>query len=152
MENDENITKKGIPVVSKDKNGKIVKEGVISQDLQKKVKKAAPSISAGVILGALAGPFSLPMNLMVGAGLGYLASANSFHEYLFGKKGDSKDRGLAGLIKDKVIDNLDEIFHNWGNALKASTRNLFKSMGNKIKDLLTRKAELNASISIVSPP
>ena len=123
-----------------DKDGKIVKEGVISQDLQKKVKKAAPSISAGVILGALAGPFSLPMNLMVGAGLGYLASANSFHEYLFGKKGDEKDKGLAGLIKDKVIDNLDEIFHNWGNALKASTRNLFKSMGNKIKDLLTRKA------------
>ena len=113
-------------------------EGLISKELQEKVKKAVPNMSAGMILGALAGPFGMIPNLALGAGLGFLSTSEEFHTYMFGDGKD--DKGLAGMLKEKVFDNLDETFHNLNNAIKGIGKNLIKSLNTRIKDFFTKRA------------
>ena len=121
----------------KDKDGSR-KGGLISKTLQEKIKKAVPGISAGMIAGAVVGPFGIVGNLMVGAGLGYLATSNNFHKWMFGENGQG---GFVETFKNKIFDNLDIISRNMWNAFKARTRNLFKSLGEKVQDILTKKAK-----------
>lgn len=115
--------------------------GLISKQLQDKIKKAVPGISAGMIAGAVVGPFGLVGNLMVGAGMGYLATSHNFHKWMFGEDGQG---GFVETFKTKIFDNIDIISRNMWNAFKARSRNLFKSLGEKVKDVLTKKARAAA--------
>ena len=124
----------------KDEKGNITgrkDNGVISQDLQKKIKSAAPKAALGAIIGAAAGPFGLVGNMIFGAGLGYLSDSKSFHEYLFGDGKD--DKGLAGMIKTKIVDQLDELFHNTGIAMNQWLKNTGRTLKNKLFDLVSRR-------------
>lgn len=118
----------------KDEKGNRLNNGLISTELQKKIKGAVPNISAGMLAGALVGPFGIVGNLMVGAGIGYLTTSKEFENYMFGED------GLAHTIKTKIIDQLDEWGHNMTNAMKAFSKNLTTSVAGKIKDLFTKKA------------
>lgn len=115
--------------------------GLVSKQLQDKIKKAVPGISAGMIAGAVVGPFGLVGNLMVGAGMGYLATSHNFHKWMFGEDGQG---GFVETFKTKIFDNIDIISRNMWNAFKARSRNLFKSLGEKVKDVLTKKARAAA--------
>ena len=113
-------------------------EGLISKDLQDKIKKAAPNISAGMLLGITAGPFGIIGNLALGAGLGYLSTSEDFHKFIFGD--GEGDRGLAGTFKEKVIDNLDDIFHNMGNAISGWGKSLIAETKDNLKTFFRRRA------------
>lgn len=121
----------------KDKNNERT-GGVISKKLQDKIKSAVPGISAGMIAGAVVGPFGIVGNLMVGAGIGYLATSHGFHKWMFGEDGQG---GFVETLKTKIFDNLDIISRNMWNGIKARSRNLFKSLGEKAKDFFTKKAK-----------
>lgn len=113
-------------------------EGLISKDLQDKIKGAAPNISAGMILGAMAGPFGIVGNLALGAGLGYLSTSNDFHKFIFGDGED--DKGLAGAFKEKVLDNIDDIFHNMGNAITGWGKSMIAETKDSLKTFFRRRA------------
>ena len=121
-----------------DENGREIERGLISKELQDKIKKAAPNMAVGALAGMAVGPFGLMGNLVLGAGLGYLTTSEKFHDYMFSTDEDNK--GLVHLLKEKVFDNLDEIFHNMGNALSAWGKNLMHSTSERIKDFFTKKA------------
>ena len=124
----------------KDEKGNVIgrkDNGIISQDLQKKIKSSAPKAAIGAIIGAAAGPFGLVGNMIFGAGMGYLSDSKSFHEYLFGDGKDNK--GLAGMIKTKIFDQLDELFHNTGIAMKQWLKNTGRSLKNKLFDFVNRR-------------
>ena len=125
----------------KDKNNERT-GGVISKKLQDKIKSAVPGISAGMIAGAVVGPFGIVGNLMVGAGIGYLATSHGFHKWMFGKDGHG---GFVETLKTKIFDNLDIISRNMWNGIKARSRNLFKSLGEKVKGFFTKKAKAAAN-------
>ena len=124
----------------KDDKGNVIdrkNDGFISKDLQKKIKTVAPKMAIGAIFGAAAGPFGLVGNMIFGAGLGYLSDSKSFHEYLFGDGKD--DKGLAGMIKTKIVDQLDELFHNTGIAMKQWMKNTGRTLKNKLFDMVNRR-------------
>lgn len=125
----------------KDKNNERT-GGVISKKLQDKIKSAVPGISAGMIAGAVVGPFGIVGNLMVGAGVGYLATSHGFHKWMFGEDGQG---GFVETLKTKIFDNLDIISRNMWNGIKARSRNLFKSLGEKVKGFFTKKAKAAAN-------
>lgn len=109
--------------------------------LKDKATEAAPNIGAGMIAGALVGPFGIAGNLLVGAGMGYLSSTDKFQKYMFGDPDDPKDKGLAGAIHDKIMNPLDEIIHNMINKINGFGRRMgiritkaITSIGNFIKD------------------
>ena len=116
------------------------KEGIIPKSLQDQIKKSGTKMAAGAILGTAIGPFGIMGNIIVGAGLGYLSETKNFHEYLFGKEGDENDKGLAGIFKDKIFKNLDNIFHNLGNAISGWGKNLIKGTTERLKDFFTKRA------------
>ena len=114
--------------------------GIIPGEFQKKIKKAAPSIAVGVLATVATGPFGLAGNMILGGTLGYLAHVHKFNEYLFGKKDDKNDKGLVGLIKERILDNLENIFANMGNALAGWGKKLIRETGENIKDFFSKKA------------
>lgn len=113
-------------------------EGLISKALQARIKKALPNMSAGMIAGLLVGPFGTITNLIVGASIGYLTTSEKFHEYMFGNGKD--DKGLAGILKEKIFGNLDETFHNLNNAIKGFGKNMISSLSKRIKDFFSKRA------------
>lgn len=122
------------------------KDGVISKELQKKVKDAAPNMAAGALAGLLVGPFGVVGNIMVGAGLGYLSKSEEFGKFLFGD--ENGEGGLAQKIRDNIIGNLNDIFRNMGNRIKGFGKNLgrtiqskIKTFGQSIKEKIERKAK-----------
>jgi cell wall-associated NlpC family hydrolase len=122
------------------------KDGVISKELQKKVKDAAPNMAAGALAGLFIGPFGVVGNLMVGAGIGYLSKSEEFGRFLFGD--ENGKGGLTEKIREKILGNIDGIFRNIGNRIKGFGKNLgrsiksrFKTMGQTIKDRISRKAK-----------
>lgn len=108
------------------------KDGVIPKELQKLIKDKYPNLIAGGILGTLIGPFGLVGNLAVGSALGLASSTEGFHTFLFGDPNDPDNNGLAGKIHDKIINNLDDIFHNMGNAISGGIRRLGKRISRRI--------------------
>lgn len=122
-----------------DENGRELSQGLISRDLQKKVKAAAPNIAAGALAGLFVGPFGILGNLAVGAGLGFLTTSSDFNKWMFGDK-DTGEKGLTEIFKEKIFDNMDEIFHNMGNAITGWGKNLMKGTSDRIKDFFTKRA------------
>lgn len=106
--------------------------GILNKEVQAKIKKAMPNIAAGALAGMIAGPFGLLGNMAVGAGIGYLSTGENFKKYFFGDGKD--DKGLAGIIHDKIVNGLDSLIHDTSNALKGFGRKLFKRITNKIDD------------------
>ena len=100
--------------------------------MQKLIKDKYPNLIAGGILGTLIGPFGLVGNLAVGSALGLASSTEGFHTFLFGDPNDPNNNGLAGKIHDKIINNLDDIFHNMGNAISGGIRRLGKRISRRI--------------------
>ena len=79
-------------------------EGLIKKDLQDKIKKSAPNIGAGMLAGAIAGPFGIVGNLMVGGALGYVSTTDKFQDIVFGKA-DSNGNRTGGIV-DQIKDNI----------------------------------------------
>lgn len=105
--------------------------GLITDELKDKLKKAAPNMAAGALAGLLLGPFGVVGNIMVGSAVGYLSTGEKFREYFFGNGKD--DKGLAGIIHNKIVKGLDDLLHNSSNALKG----WMKKMGAKINNKIT---------------
>ena len=83
--------------------------GVLSNDLRKKLKKAAPRMLIGAAGAALLGPFGILGNAVLGSGLGLLTTTDAFHNAIFGKEGnDGKKHGglvqaiYRGLVKPMI--------------------------------------------------
>ena len=131
-----------------DEDGKEIKEGFIPKSVQDKLKAAAPNMAAGAIAGAAIGPFGMVGNIVLGTAIGYASKSEGFHKFLFGD-GD-KDKGLAGLVKDKIVNNIDDIAHNANNLIEGLmsrvTTKLFdtiKLAGNKLADFLKKQSMKN---------
>ena len=119
--------------------GERSKGGLINKELRDRIKKAAPNIAAGGIAGLLIGPFGIAGNLIVGSAMGYLSTSEKFHNYFFGDGKD--DKGLAGIINDKIIKNLDDLFHNTGNAMKGWLRKTGNNISKKISMAIDKARE-----------
>ena len=131
-------------------NGKTYqKGGVIPKSLQDMVKKNAPNLAAGILTTMLVSPIKSPIaNIILGSAMGYVSTTNEFHEFIFGDGKDNK--GLAGTIHDKIVGNLDDIFHNLGNQFKGvfhkvsdEISRLGKSMSKKVRSIAEEKAQNN---------
>lgn len=126
-----------------DEKGNVIgrKGGLIAKDIQERFKSAGVPMALGAITGLIAGPFSVPVNMILGSAVGYVATSENFKTWLLGGKDENGNRqgGLVSEIREKVIRNLDEIFHNTGNALTASARNLGENMFNHLKNLLSER-------------
>ena len=119
-----------------DENGERSKGGLINKELRDKIKKTAPNIAAGSLAGLLVGPFGIAGNLIVGSALGYLSTGEKFHQYFFGDGKD--DKGLAGIIHNKIIKGIDDLLHNTGNAMKGWLRKTGSKIGNKIMGIIDK--------------
>ena len=116
-----------------DEETKERKGGLISKEVQDRLKEAAGPTITGGVLGLLAGPFGLFGNIVFGSALGFLSSSESFRKYLFGEKdndGKRKGGGLVDKIKDKLFNKIEEYSVNLWNATKGFLVNL----GASIKD------------------
>lgn len=118
-----------------------IDNGVISKDLQKKVKEALPNIGAGALAGLLVGPFGIAGNIIVGSALGYASKSNKFQEWLFGKKGEDGKRegGFVKFLKDAMIDPMVGIFDKLAEELKHTIRDTFHNLGKTITTFLTNR-------------
>lgn len=124
----------------------------------KYVKQRLPKMGLGAAVGALAGPFGLTTNLMIGAGLGLLSDTEKFKRMIFGNK-DAEGNyrgGLVGNIKkvlavpleglSGIIDDTREFFNNEiYEPLRKSAhiffkqfQNMFLWIGDKIADSFSK--------------
>lgn len=108
------------------------------KEVEKKIYDKSTAGTIGAIAGLAIGPFGLLPNIVIGAGMGILASSEGFQKYMFGEDGKS---GLAGDFRDKIFGNLDDIFHNIGNAVRGWGKSLIKNTGDRIKDFFTNRIE-----------
>lgn len=115
--------------------------GIISKDLQKKIKKAVPSMSAGAILGLVAGPFgSIPANLILGSALGFATDTDKLKKWMFGEKdkdGNKTKSGFVDLLRDKFINPLVDIFTQIGEQIKHTVRDTFHNLSKALRKTLT---------------
>lgn len=83
--------------------------GLISKAFRDKVKKIAPRLAVGALGGVLFGPFGLLGNAVLGTALGFTTTTETFHNVIFGRKGDDGKRhgGLVGNIKDFIHSIID---------------------------------------------
>ena len=98
---------------------------------KEKFKGKGGAMIGGAGIGALVGgPFGIVGGALLGSAFGYLATTDRFKDFMFGNhEGDvATPDSLAGIIRDKIVFNLDDIFHNAGNMLKG----LFKDIGRRI--------------------
>lgn len=134
------------------------KDAVVGKAV-KYVKQRLPKMGLGATVGALAGPFGITTNLMIGAGLGLLSDTEKFKRMIFGTKDvDGNYRGgLVGNIKkvlavpleglSGIIDDTREFFNNEiYEPLRKSAhiffkqfQNMFIWIGDKIADSFTKR-------------
>lgn len=132
--------------------------GVIPKHVQDHFKKALPNMGAGAIAGLLAGPFGLAGNLVVGAGVGYLSTTETFKNIVFGEEKDGKrdggivqklrvtllgdkdndKKGLKDWFKEDLFDPTVGIFQKVGREIEIHSRNLWHSMGQVIRRQLMK--------------
>lgn len=119
-----------------DEDGVRSKGGLINKEIRDKIKKAAPNIAAGGIAGLLVGPFGLAGNIIVGSAIGYLSTGEKFHQYFFGD--GKEDKGLAGIIHEKIVKGLDDLLHNTSNAMKGWLRKTGAKIGSKLIGMIDK--------------
>ena len=110
------------------------KGGLIPKELQDLIKKKAPNISAGMLAGLALGPFGIAGNLIAGAGLGFITTSDKFHDWMFNEKD-----GLATKIHDKIIVNIDNLFHNITNNLLGLGKRIVGSAERGIKNFISNR-------------
>lgn len=111
--------------------------------LRDKIKERIPGITLGAIGGLLAGPFGITGNLLLGSGIGFLASSEKVKDFFLGKKGSNGKRagGFLYDFKHKVMDNVSELFHNIGNSVKGFGKKLLRRVGRHTKNLMSSIAK-----------
>ena len=112
-------------------------DGIIKKKTQEMIKQRIPGISAGTILGLLAGPFGSPiMNLAVGSVVGYAATGDQFHKWLFGEEG-TDNKGFVGMINENFFKPLVGIFDKLAENMRHTIRASFNNVGKTIRKLAT---------------
>lgn len=94
---------------------------LFSKDFPEKVKKALPTMGAGALVGAVAGPFGLIPNLMLGSAVGLGASTEKFKELMFGKEDEDGNRH-GGIIETAVKTTFMPIVDFTKNTIKDLTQ------------------------------
>lgn len=94
---------------------------LFSKDFPEKVKKALPTMGAGALIGAVAGPFGLIPNLMLGSAVGLGASTEKFKELMFGKEDEDGNRH-GGIIETAVKTTFMPIVDFTKNTIKDLTQ------------------------------
>ena len=79
-------------------------EGLFGKDFDKKVKKALPAMGAGALVGAVAGPFGLVPNLILGSAAGLGVTTDKFKDFMFGK--EDKDGIRHGGLIENAVQNM----------------------------------------------
>ena len=112
-------------------------DGIIKKKTQEMIKQRIPGISAGTILGLLAGPFGSPiMNLAVGSVVGYAATGDKFHKWLFGEEG-TEDKGFVGMINENFFKPLVGIFDKLAEQMRHTIRASFNNVAKATRKILT---------------
>ena len=133
----------------KDENGER-QGGVVPKKAQDFIKKSVPKAIIGSAIGALAGPFGIAGNLIMGAGVGMFTETERFKTFFFGgkKKNGKEVEGLFPKIQKKILGNITELFANMGNRLKGigkhilnSLKNGISNIGKKISDKIEKSKE-----------
>ena len=139
-------------------------DGEIKMDRRKWLGKArdaiiknAPQMAIGGGIGALiggpfAGSFGVVGGALIGSVVGLASTTDRFKEFMFGGESkDSKARSITGLIRNKIIKNMDELFHNTNNFLKGLGKRLMfritrfgKRLFNKIGDRINKLKNSNS--------
>ena len=123
------------------------KGGMLSQELQDQIKKAAPGMGAGAVTGIVAtafgGPFGLIGNMLVGSVLGGIASTDSFKNFMFGEKGadGKREGGLVQIIRTSVLDPTRESFFNLTERIRSDFRAIAVGFFDNLKDVVKGVAE-----------
>lgn len=94
------------------KNSETVQEALFGnsengfQDFKEKALDKLPGIGLGAGLGALIGPFGLVGGALLGGASGFVATTDTFKDFVFGKKdhndNDNRHGGIAGALKEMV--------------------------------------------------
>ncbi len=118
----------------KEEDGKLVKKGLFDKN---KFQKALPKAIIGAGLGALIGPSSgLLINMMLGAGLGFLSENEKIHAFLFGSEKDGKKtKGLLNNLADKLFGGVNDLFHNTTEHIKVTLTHLGKNILTKVGNI-----------------
>ena len=106
-------------------------DGVINKELQEKIKKAVPNIATGALVGLTVGPFGIVGNLLVGSALGYATTTEKFKEKMFGKDGEGG--GILTMIREKVLDPLQETIQAVAHEISFQMKKMFKSTTSMLK-------------------
>jgi len=120
--------------------------GLIKKELQEQVKKAFPRMGAGAIAGMIAGPFSLPMNIILGSALGFASTTDKWKEMMFGRDENGNinkkmgQGGFTGKIKKDLFDPIIGIFDKLSNRMRDDFKSLTVSIGKRIRRWILRRA------------
>lgn len=89
------------------------------EDFTKQVQKKLPKMGAGALIGALAGPFGLGANLILGSALGFASDTNAFKNLMFGEEIDGKrEGGIFGAIVTPAKDFFQKMYGDFSSFLK----------------------------------
>ena len=73
----------------------------ILEGFDKKVQKRLPAMGLGALTGAVAGPFGLLPNLLLGTVAGYAADSDKFKDFMFGTE-DASGKRTGGAIESVI--------------------------------------------------
>ena len=74
-----------------------------TKDFTDKVKKNLPAMGAGALVGAIAGPFGLVPNMVLGSVAGLAMTTDKFKNFMFGEE-DENGKRHGGLIETAVTN------------------------------------------------
>ena len=135
-------------------DGEEYKEGLIPKKIQDQIKKAAPKMGIGAIVGGLTlgGPLGLAGSMILGSALGFASESEGFKKWMFGESGTFSETPFFKKLQENLFDPIKEAFFNVGeiakqllintsnNIKKSITEFLFKRVGGKIKSGLAKSA------------
>lgn len=120
--------------------------GVVSKELQDKIKHLLPKAAAGAILGLVAGPFGLVPNIMVGAGLGFASETEKFKTILFGEEVEEtgpdgkvikvRKGGITGWIRNDIIKPVANAIQPIASELAHRGKSFIRGLGNKLTNMI----------------
>ena len=121
-------------------------EESLLHDFPNKVKKALPKMGAGAVVGAVAGPFGIATNLMLGSAVGFATDTNKFKDYFFGEEDENGNRSgglmdavvnvVADPIKNFVLDNTADFREWFKNTVADNLSKFFNPLSNYVTHLM----------------
>lgn len=119
-------------------------EGLIGDKFKDKVKKVLPKMGAGAIVGALAGPFGIGTNILLGSAVGFATSTDTFQNVFFGKKDKDGNRsgGAFQLMVDHMLNPIKDFGINTAKDLKQWAVDYIKKPLADAKDPLKQQLKL----------